>query len=304
MRVLITGGGGFLGAWLTRRLVERKTEVRVLDLASDRTGARRIVGSVVDDVDWRAGDVSDSAVVRDATKDCDAVVHLAGMLTPACQANPIRGAQVNLIGALNVFEAAKHHGFRKLIYASTAGVYGPDDGRTPRPTTHYGAFKLAVEGSARSYWENEAIPSIGFRPFVVYGPGREIGLSAGPSLACRAAARGEPYVVPFRGATGFIYVDDVTAALEAALFAPLEGAHVFNLVGEIKPVEQFIAEVMRQVPEAELRAEGPPLPICPYVEAHDLQKALGNIGRTGLPDGIAATIAWYRCQTSVCRAPA
>jgi nucleoside-diphosphate-sugar epimerase len=304
MRVLITGGGGFLGAWLTRRLVERKTEVRVLDLASDRSDARRIVGSVVDDVDWRAGDVSDGAVVRDATKDCDAVVHLAGMLTPACQANPIRGAQVNLIGALNVFEAAKHHGFRKLIYASTAGVYGPDDGRTPRPTTHYGAFKLAVEGSARSYWENEAIPSIGFRPFVVYGPGREVGLSAGPSLACRAVARGEPYVIPFRGATGFIYVDDVTAALEAALSAPPKGAYIFNLVGEVATVDQFIAEIVRQAPEAELRVQGSPLPISPHVEQDNLEKALGNIGRTRLPDGIAATIAWYRRQASVCRAPA
>jgi UDP-glucose 4-epimerase len=296
MRVLVTGGGGFLGAWLARRLLESGIDVRVLDLTADRRGARAIAGATIDKLDWQTGDVSDGAVVRKAADGCDAVVHLAGMLTPACQADPIRGAQVNLIGALNVFEAAKHHGFRKVVYASTAGVYGPDDGHAPRPTTHYGAFKLAVEGSARAYWGNEGISSTGFRPFVVYGPGREVGLSAGPSLACRAAARGEAYVIPFTGATGFVYVDDVTAAFEAALLAGLKGAHVFNLVGDVTTVDQFNAEIVRQVPQARLRAEGPPLPISARIEAEDLQSRLGIAASTNLADGISATIDWYRRQ--------
>ncbi|WP_163837351.1 NAD-dependent epimerase/dehydratase family protein, partial [Providencia stuartii] len=67
----------------------------------------------------------------------------------------------------------------------------------PRPTTHYGTFKLACEGSARAYLADRGLASIGFRPFIVYGPGRETGLTAGPSLACRAAARGESYRIPY-----------------------------------------------------------------------------------------------------------
>jgi len=156
---------------------------------------------------------------------------MAGILTPDCQADPVRGAEINLIGTLHAFEAARRHGIRPVIYTSSAGVFGPHDGAAPAPTTHYGTFKLATEGSARAYWADHGLPSVGFRPFVVYGPGRETGLSAGPSLACRAAARGQPYVIPFTGATGMVYVEDVAAAYVAALTGKLDGARVFNLLG-------------------------------------------------------------------------
>ena len=114
---------------------------------------------------------------------------------------------------------------------SSAGVFGPTDGDVPFPTTLYGAFKLAGEGCARAFWEDHRIPSVGFRPLVVYGPGRELGLTAGPTLACRAAARGEAYVIPFSGATDFIYVDDVAAAFVAPVQRALSGAAVHNLLG-------------------------------------------------------------------------
>src|SRR5258706_3102744 len=97
--------------------------------------------------------------------------------------------------------------------------FDPIDGRTPFPLTHYGDFKLAGEGCARAFWEDDRMPSIGFRPLVVYGPGREVGLTAGPSLACRAAARGEPYVIPFTGETDLLYVDDMAACFEIAVEA-------------------------------------------------------------------------------------
>ena len=115
-----------------------------------------------------------------------------GVLTPTCSANPVLGAQVNLLGSLHVFDAALAHGVRQVVYASSAGVYGPDHADYPAPATHYGAFKLAVEGAARAYWPTQGLASVGFRPFIVYGPGRESGVSAGPSLACRAAAQGQP----------------------------------------------------------------------------------------------------------------
>jgi len=274
MRILITGGAGFLGAWLGRRMRSRGWDVRVFDR---------------DD-----GDVSDLAQVADAAEGCDAIAHLAALLTPACQADPVRGAHVNLIGTLAVFEAARRHGIRHIAYASSAGVFGPDDGETPFPMTLYGAFKLACEGCARAYFADHGIPSVGFRPLVVYGPGREVGSSAGPSIACARAARNEPYVIPFTGTTDMIFVDDVAAAFEAAVTREVNGAHVFNLRGEVATVEEIIATIARLQPGAQLSASGATLPIKPELTVHDPTPILGPLPHTSLAEGIARTLAHYR----------
>jgi UDP-glucose 4-epimerase len=295
MRVLMTGGGGFLGAWLIRRLTAAGHDIRIFDASHDRTLLHDIAGpSVAETTDWISGDVSDAAQVMAATEGCDGIIHLAGILTPACKADPIRGAQVNLLGTLNVFGAAEERGIKRIVYASSAGVYGPTDGRTPFPTTHYGAFKLACEGSARAYWEDARIASIGFRPYVIYGAGREVGLTAGPSLACRAAARGETYDIPYTGSAGLVHVDDVTAAFEAALIREPDGAHVFNLVGEVASNEDVVAAIREVVPDANIGIKGPGLPITSTIEEGDLRKVLNGLPRTGLRDGIRRTIDHYR----------
>lgn len=299
MTVLITGGTGFIAAWIIKRLLHRGVGVRVLDIASDSAAVRNILGDQASRVDWRISDVRDGAAVTAAAEGCDRVVAMAGILTPACRADPVRGAEVNLIGTLNAFEAALRFGMKRVVYASSAGVFGPDDGRLPQPTTHYGAFKLACEGSARAYWEDHGLPSIGFRPFIVYGPGRgEAGASAGPTLACRAAAEGEAYVVPYVGGAGMIYVDDVAAAFEAALFAETPGAHAFNLAGKVATIDEIIAEIKRQVPGARITSEGVPMPIAAELAPDDLAALLPGLPETRLPEGIAATIAYYRAQNA------
>jgi UDP-glucose 4-epimerase len=229
MKVLVTGGSGFLGAWIVRRLVRSNHQIRIFDIAANKSLVAEIAGAGADTVEWQTGDIVDPDHVHGASEGCDAIVHLAGILTPDCRTDPIRGAQINLIGTLNVFETARKRGIRQIVYTSSAGVFGPTDGHTPCPDTHYGAFKLACEGSARAYWEDHRLGSFGFRPYVVYGPGRTTGLTAGPSLACRAAAKGEPYSIPYSGSAGLIYVDDVAAAYEAALLHEPDGAHVFNM---------------------------------------------------------------------------
>jgi nucleoside-diphosphate-sugar epimerase len=295
MHVLITGGGGFLGAWLVRRLAAAGYGIRIFDAREDRTLLRDIAGSeVADKIDWRSGDVAEAAQVTAAAEGCDGIIHLAGILTPACKADPVRGARINVLGTLNIFNAAKALRIDRIVYASSAGVYGPDDGRTPFPTTHYGAFKLACEGSARAFWEDAEIASIGFRPYVIYGAGREVGLTAGPSLACRAAAQGEAYDIPYSGSAGLVHVDDVTAAFEMALLREPDGAHVFNLVGEVASNEDVVAAIREVVPDAAVGIHGPGLPIVSDIEEGDLRKVLVGLPRTGLRDGIRRTIDYYR----------
>lgn len=295
MRTLITGGGGFIGAWLARRLHHAGMAFRVFDSHAQRHRLIELLGAeAAGSVEWCVGDIADTAAVVEAARDCQAIVHLAGVLTPACQKDPLRGAQINVIGTLNVFEAARQHGIARVIYTSSGGVFGPEDGTTPRPTTHYGAYKLANEGNARAYWEDHRIASIGLRPFVVYGPGRDSGLTAGPSLACRAAGLGESYVIPFTGSAGMVYVDDVAAVYEAAVRSTVSGAHTLNLTGHPASMDRVIAIIRSIVPDAQVRCEGPTLPSA----AHSVNE-YGN-GLLTLPpersleEGIALSIRHYQ----------
>ncbi|MEQ1615057.1 MAG: SDR family oxidoreductase, partial [Hyphomicrobiaceae bacterium] len=291
MRVLVTGGSGFLGAWIIRRLHCGGHEVRIFDLATDR----RIVTAVAGEeaaaaAEWVAGDIVTTDEVKSAASGCDAIVHLAGVLTPFCAQNPIRGAEINLIGTLNVFEAARTHGTTRVVYTSSAGVYGPDDGHAPYPMTHYGAFKLACEGSARAYWADHKLGSFGFRPYIVYGPGRESGLTAGPSLACRAAVRGEAYTIPYKGTAGLVFVDDVAAAYVSAALRVPDGAHVVNMVGQLASNDDVVAEIRRVVPDARIEVSGPVPPFAPDVDPGDVARILPGVPATSLRDGIAQTI--------------
>jgi UDP-glucose 4-epimerase len=294
MKVLITGGGGFLGAWIVRTLMARGIAVRVMELRHDRHIARAVLGEPADTLDWMTGDVRRADDVRVAMRDCDHVIHLAGLLTPACQQDPLLGAAVNVVGTLNVFEAAKEAGIRKVLYSSSGGVYGPDDADFPLPTTHYGAFKLANEGSARAYWLEHGIASIGFRPFVIYGPGRETGLTAGPTLACRAVALGESYTIPYTGRSGLVFVGDVAAAYERAIVTSFDGAHVVNQAGHSTDMQEVIHALREIDPTAEIRAEGPPMPSLASANGFTGEDVLGGLDVTPVSAGLRITVAHYR----------
>lgn len=294
MTVLVTGGGGFLGAWTIRRLLARGMTVRVFDASDQRALVREIISEAAERLDWRIGDIASATDIARAIDGCEAVIHLAGLLTPACQHDPVRGAQVNLIGTLNVFEAAKRVGLPKVIYASSVSVFGRDNGEIPMPSTHYGAFKLACEGCARTYWEYDGLASVGFRPAVVYGPGRETGLTGGISMACRAAVRGEPYTIGFSGATDMVYVDDVAAAIEQALLTTINGAFVFNATGGIGTVADVVAAIRRRIPNAEIGITGVPVPFCATIGTDRMREILPDLPRTSLEAGIEQTIEHYR----------
>lgn len=296
MRVLVTGGGGFIASWIIRQLLDMDVAARALDLSDQPPIAQAILGDDFAKVEWRAGDIANRADVEAAADGCDLIMHLAAILTPDCAANPQRGCDIVLGGTLNVFEAARKLGHSHLLYMSSAGVYGPDQGHTPEPTTLYGAYKLAGEGAARAYLADHGIASAGFRPLVVYGPGRESGLTAGPSLACKAAANDTDYVIPFAGDSDFIYVDDIATAFIAAMQRPPTGAKVYNIVAERCATAAFAAEVERQAAGPSITAQGPDLPIAADIVEGDLRVDYPEVPRTNIRDGIARTIAFYRTQ--------
>lgn len=291
-RVLITGGTGFIGAWVIRHLAAR-CMIRVLDVSARRDIVDLVTSGRVQGIEWVVGDVCDTDTVRKTAEGCDALIHLAGVQTPACQKDPILGARVNVIGTLNVFEAAKVHGLSSVVYLSSAGIFGPDNADVPIPITHYGAFKLANEGSARAYWLNDNISSVGFRPYIVYGPGRDVGLTAGISLACRAVASGEPYVIPFTGEADFVFVEDLAKAIIGAALAPPQGARAFLVRGEVGTVSEIVSYMKSARSNARVSADGPLVTTIANIAGEDIRSVLPAVPRTSLADGIAATIRFF-----------
>jgi UDP-glucose 4-epimerase len=294
MKALVTGGSGFLGAWVVGRLLTRGLQVRILDVSDDRRILREVLGARADAVEWFRGDVAVASQVESAMDGCMHVAHIAGVLTPTCRSNPVLGAQVNLLGTLHVFEAARRQGISRVVYVSSAGVYAANHGRYPEPFTHYGAFKLAAEGSARAYFVDAGISSVGFRPLVIYGPGREGGPSAGISLACRAAAHGEPYRIEFSGKTGFIYVDEVAQAIELAMFSDSQGAFVYPMKGEVADVKDVIKAIRQCVPGADVTCEGPSIWLTTKFDDSALYRDCQQLQRVHLSEGIARTFNHYR----------
>ena len=186
---------------------------------------------------------------------------------PFVRERPVLGSQVNVTGTVNVFEAAKAAGLRTTIaYASSAAVY--DEEGQVAPKTLYGVFKLANEGTARIYAEESGIASVGLRPFSVYGPGRDQGLTAAPTLAIEAALRGEPYRIPFGGRTQLHYAGDVARAfVQAARSQSRAAPRPTASGGPSTAIADFAALVERELPGAEITVDETPLPFPPELPA-------------------------------------
>jgi UDP-glucuronate 4-epimerase len=259
-RFLVTGALGCIGAWIIRTLVREGTPVMGLDLGDD---TRRLALILEEDelagVELVQGDITDLPTLERALAEHGTthVIHLAAMLVPLAAADPPRGALVNVVGTVNVFEAAKGSDtVRGVAYASSAAAYGPGGKTIPEdeptsPTTHYGVHKVANEGAARVYWQDAELGTVGLRPYVVYGPGRDHGVTAGPTLAMEAAARGERYRIPFGGRMQMHYAPDAARAfIDAARRSEQGGALVANLGGPAVHVSEVVEAIEAAVPEA------------------------------------------------------
>jgi UDP-glucuronate 4-epimerase len=295
-RFLVTGALGCIGAWTCAVLAAEGASVVGLDLGSDE---RRLRLAGADGVQVVHGDIVDGAGLERVLDEHEIthVIHLAALLIPQIKANPPHGTAVNVGGTVNILDAAKTRDIR-VAYASSAAVYSQVDdtgGPVPNdaighPSTFYGVHKQACEGLARIYWQEEQVASIGIRPFIVYGPGRDAGLTASPSLAMAAAARGEDSRIAFGGRTQLQYAPDAARVFVAAARAATEGARVFNLGG---PADT-IADTARAIEEAAgVTVEVDQETLLPFPEEFDngsLEDAVGPISWTPLREGVRQTI--------------
>lgn len=300
----LTGALGCIGAWIVKALVERGDRPVAFDVGTDRRRLEAIMpADDLERVTFVSGDITSGAEVRAALEAAGAsrVIHLAGLQVPGCRQDPVAGARVNVIGTLNVFEAARAAGIGRVVYASSAAVFGladeaVDETVAPAPLTHYGVFKQANEGNARVYFHDCGLSSIGLRPFSVYGVGRDAGITSDPTRAMKAALVGRPFHIRFSGTSDFIYVADAAAAFIACADEGPEGAHVFNLHGETQRVEAVVDIIDEQLPERGrglISIGGPPIPMPPALDDAALRKVLPALPRTSVRDGVRETLARF-----------
>ena len=290
-RWLVTGALGCLGAWTVVTLVREGASVVALDLGTDDRRLRLIAApGELQEVIFVQGDITEPETMRHvlAAHEITHVVHLAALQVPFCKADPVLGSQVNVTGTVSVFEAAKQHGLATPIaYASSAAVY--DEHGVVAPRTLYGVYKLADEGLAAVYWQDDGVASVGLRPFSVYGAGRDQGLTAGPTLAIAAALRGEPYRIGFGGRTQLHYAPDVARAFVRAGRSEPRGAATFSLGGPATAIADFVAAVRHEIPGADIGFEDIPLPF-----PDELPQPWFDLPLTPLEQGVRETAGLLR----------
>ena len=303
--VLVTGALGCIGAWVVAHLLAQGDRVISFDL--DDRGHRLDLLLTADEqarITFVRGDLSNPAHVLDVFQayPITHVIHLAALQVPLCKADPIRCAQVNVVGTVNVFEAARQTGVHHIAYASSIAVYGSPDlyppglvaGDAPlAPRTLYGVFKQANEGIARIYWEDYGISSVALRPYTVYGVGRDQGLTSDPTRAMLAAAAGRPYHIKFGGRLQYQLASDVALQFIEAARAPLNGAHMFNLGGEVASMDELVELIRRVKADAAITHDDAPLPFPIGCDDRDLRGHIGRTYTTPLAEGVRQTIEHF-----------
>jgi UDP-glucuronate 4-epimerase len=295
MTHLVTGALGAIGAWTVRALLDRGHAVVTYDLGgSDHRLRLALTGEEIAQLERIDGDITDLATLERAIDEhgVTSIVHLAALQVPFVRDDPVGGAAVNVGGTVNVLEAARRRGIGPVVYASSiAALAEPGE----HPSTLYGVFKLANEGTAARYAADYGVASIGLRPHTIYGPGRDQGLTSAPTAAMVAAAEGREFRIPFGGSLQLQYAADAGEAFARAGEVAAEGASVHNLDGPVASMDEVIAAIERAAPEARgmITAGEEPLPFPPSVDASSFVELVGPTARA-LDEGVAEAIARFR----------
>ena len=294
--VLVTGAGGCIGSWALALLNKAGASVIAFDLTDDRRRPGLLMGDAeLAGITWVTGDIADTSAVKRvvAEHQVRAIIHLAALQVPFCKADPVAGAKVNVVGTANLFEAARENGLKRFAYASSIAALSmfPD---APWLQTLYGAYKLCDEMIGQVYFQDWGVPSVGIRPGVVYGVGRDQGMSSKTTVAILAAAAGRPYTMPFAGPVSGLHAGEVASSFIKSVSAERDSAVVFDHNGSASTVAEWLDIVRRIEPAAELDIAGAELPFPADRSDDPIRGFLGDFGQMPLEDGIRETFEAFQ----------
>jgi UDP-glucose 4-epimerase len=302
VKVLVTGGGGFIGSNLVRRLLELGHDVRVLDNFS--TGNRRNLVDVADDIEVVEGELRSYERVHNATRGVEVVFHQGALPSvPRSMQDPLTTGAVNVEGTLNVLLAARDEGVRRVVNASSSSVYG-NSGTLPRvetqfpdPISPYAVSKLAAERYCVSFARVYGLETVTLRYFNVFGPNQDPTSQYAAVVPRFIAAidAGEP--VPIYGdgeqSRDFTYVDNVVDANVAAADAGEASGAVLNVAtGESRSVNalaETIGDVLGKPIEREYLPPRAGDVRDSWADVNEAQRVLGWDARIGLDEGLRLT---------------
>jgi UDP-glucose 4-epimerase len=300
MRVLVTGGGGFIGSHVVDRLLERGMTPRIFDLSASPYHSPL-------EVETFTGSITDPANLDLAVRDCDAVIHLAAVADVGhVHADPVLAEEVNTRGTLNVLEAACRAEVGRVVYGSTTWVYSDcvemevdEETPIPAPRHLYTATKLAGETYCAGYAELFDLESTILRFGIPYGPrARAAGVVA---KFTDLAFEGKPLTIAGDGSTtrSFIYVEDLAEGIVAAL-KPEAAGRTYNLSGEeVVTILEIAERVQENTDDCEI-VHTPPRPGDFPGKAISNSRALEELGwkaETSFKDGVRKYVEWVRSST-------
>lgn len=312
MKVLVTGGAGFIGSHVAERLIARGDQVTVVDDFNDfydPSLKRRHVAAFADRASVVAADITDQAALRPVfvSGRFDAVVHLAARagVRPSLQ-QPALYTRVNVLGTQHLLELAREFAVPKFVFASSSSVYGinekvpfAEDDPVSQPISPYAATKLAGEGLCHVYHHLYGLEIVALRFFTVYGPRQR------PDLAIRkfthAITGGQPIELFGDGSTrrDYTYIDDILQGVLAALDRRL-GYEIINL-GESRTVAlRELVELMerhlgRKAIVRWLPAQPGDVPVT-YADIGKARRLLNYNPQVPIEEGIARFVAWFKTQ--------
>jgi UDP-glucose 4-epimerase len=311
MAIMITGGSGFLGSYLTRYLVREKGIAGSELVLFDRYPNRERIGEVASDVVLLTGDITESSELAAAMKtyNVDQVFHLAAILGDPAPAQVVSYMKVMCDGTLNVFEASRIFGVRRVVYASSVAVYGRasfrgkqttdelDEDDPPAPGTFYGVCKLYSENLAALYSRRFGLETVGLRPTSVFGLGRgargsyasgllppqDVHYMVLPELAALGQAVEMP---PDDTESDWIYAADAADAWYRAMATPNPSRRVYNLAAERRRMADVTDHLHRLLPDARITTSERRVQTTPNMNTTNLRKDLGFEPRYSMESGM------------------
>jgi NAD dependent epimerase/dehydratase len=310
--VLVTGGDGFIGSHLVERLVEEGARVRAfclynsrgswgwLDEADPATRAR---------LDVRLGDIRDARFVERAAEGVEVVLHLAALIAiPYSYMAPESFVDTNVRGTLNILDAARRAGVRRIVQVSTSEVYGTPESLPIREShplqaqSPYAATKVAADQLSLAYWRSFGLPVVVLRPFNTYGPRQSARAVLPTILRQLLAGQAEVRLGRLDPRRDFTYVADTVDGLVRAAMTPgIEGETIqlgsgrSDSIGELFDLATRILDVRAHPVQekARLRPDASEVLVL-QSDPRKARKLLGWEPRTSLEDGIRSTVAWLR----------